>query len=708
MVNAHMPPPDTNAGNEFNYAVWTPGTEVTITSVPWNSDYRDIVNFDSQSKLDAYIDHRANQNGTGHVIDNMTYARFGVPVRLPIPFNDAMNYNYLRVRNDAMPISGDFQRTYYYFINEVRFVAPGTTELVIQLDVWQTFFNHVQFGNCYVERGHIGIANEFQMTDGGKAYLVTPEGLDIGAEYQIQKNYTHKLSSARSGTPDFHIMVVTTVAFDKPYGTVDDPKLNSATGSEMENLPNGAEIYIFDTVSDFKTFLDDVADKPWITQGIISVQAIPDEFNIPGPTLTIAGVGVKRAGAGTIPGKTIFPAEGWQDDAKALLPTRYRHLSKFLVYPYMVIELTTYNGQPLILKPEAWGSDGGIVMLPHFAPPGARLVIYPFRYNSGKQEATFQGNYPFNDGGEFLDFATGISDFPMFSVVNNGYMSFMASNRNGIAYQHQTADWSQQRTQAGIENSYNQASRNMSAAQQQTSLGIRTGNAQTALANDTAAFGAAQSAVNGVAGGIMSGNPLGIVGGAMSAANAGVSLAIGNNQRNQANTISGNAAQGSQNISNATAGYMRDSNRDYAMFASQGDYSNAIAGINAKIQDAKLTQPTTSGQIGGDAFNLAQYQWGVDIKLKMLQQGVVNSIGEFWLRYGYAINRFHKMDSLMVMSRFTYWKMRETYLISTRCPEIFKQAIRGIFEKGVTVWKNPDDIGTVDIGDNSPLEGVRL
>ena len=31
-----------------------------------------------------------------------------------------------------------------------------------------------------------------------------------------------------------------------------------------------------------------------------------------------------------------------------------------------------------------------------------------------------------------------------------------------------------------------------------------------------------------------------------------------------------------------------------------------------------------------------------------------------------------------------------------------------IFEKGVTVWSDPLDINTLDIGDNKPLEGVPL
>jgi hypothetical protein len=42
------------------------------------------------------------------------------------------------------------------------------------------------------------------------------------------------------------------------------------------------------------------------------------------------------------------------------------------------------------------------------------------------------------------------------------------------------------------------------------------------------------------------------------------------------------------------------------------------------------------------------------------------------------------------------------------CPESFKQTLRGIFEKGVTVWNNPADMGNIDIGTNTPRTGVTL
>jgi hypothetical protein len=60
------------------------------------------------------------------------------------------------------------------------------------------------------------------------------------------------------------------------------------------------------------------------------------------------------------------------------------------------------------------------------------------------------------------------------------------------------------------------------------------------------------------------------------------------------------------------------------------------------------------------------------------------------------------------MSKFTYWKLSETYISAANMPESFKQTIRGIFEKGVTVWADPTYIGNTDIADNVPLDGIIL
>lgn len=696
-------------GDEFNYAVWTPQTEITLTSVPWNSDYRDIVKFASVAALNTYLDGRDHFKKT-----EMTYHKANQPIRLSIPFNNTYKYNYLRAYNPVQPINGDTARYFYYFITDIVYINPSTTELVLQLDLWQTFGQGVKFGNCYVERGHIGVANDQQNISFGRNYLTVPEGMDIGGEYEISGQWSQEIGSAR-GVENYSVVVVSTVALGDEPGTVDAPKLNTARGSAFENLPNGAEMYLFPSPGRFREFLSAYANKPWITQGIISVQAIPVylRYDIPVIPVTIGGVSFFKVGEGTPKTKTVQVANNWRETARSRLEPRYRHLNKFLTFPYAFFEMTSYNGTPLVIKPESWSSASGeVVEVVHLSQPAPRIMFYPYRYNAANNidgspvvAPEFDGSGVVNDGGEFMDMSTGIYNMPTFSIPNNSYIGFMASSINSRSFQEQSADWSQQKALMGAETSFGQASQGMNLANDLSAQGINAARTQSQITNQATMLSGVQSGVNGALSNLGNRNPLGAVGAVANAA-AGTAISINSNNQSMINSTGLAAGTNASQVNNMQ--YNRDTNWDYAQAAAQGDYSNAIAGINAKVQDAKLMQPSVSGQVGGDAFNLAQYKWGYDLKLKMIQGSARAMIGEFWLRYGYAVSRFIKMpDSLQVMSRFTFWKLKETYITAADCPEAYKQAIRGIFEKGVTVWKNPSDIGSVDIADNAPLTGVR-
>ena len=145
-----------------------------------------------------------------------------------------------------------------------------------------------------------------------------------------------------------------------------------------------------------------------------------------------------------------------------------------------------------------------------------------------------------------------------------------------------------------------------------------------------------------------------------------------------------------------------------ATAVASGDYANTIAGINAKVQDTALTSPSISGNMSGDVLLYAINKWNVWRRYRQIMPAAMRDIGEFWLRYGYYVQRFLKPpESWQTMEHFTFWKMHELYIRSSTCPEEFKLAIKGIFEKGVTVWNDPDDIGVIDYADNNPLPGVR-
>lgn len=730
-------------GGTFNYLMWSPGTQVTLCNVPWNSDYRDIVHFESKAALNTYLTNASN-TGPSINITRMTYARPGQPIRINIPFNAAYKFNYLRVQNNMQPVTGttrkqggveetynDETQVLYYFITDVRYLAPNTTELTVQLDVWQSFSDVVSFGNCYIERGHIGIANQNAFASFGREYLTIPEGLDMGGEYEINGVYEKTIANLRDGDTEPAILVASTTDLTSDPGTVDDPNLRSASGSGWAGLPNGCDMYLFETIADWREFLTHMADMPWVTQGIISVTAIPDFYEKgstgighPDNTSHTAGASnfiklntgssANAAVNAMTTGNDIHNLRSnWRNDIDL---GRYWRLKKFLTYPYTLVELTTYTGNPIILKPESMsGGDIDIVLKFYQSIPSPRVVAIPYRYNAGSGSGVLYdgtlGNI-ISDGGEMYDMQTGIFNMPMFSVINNGYMGYLASNSNTIAYQHSSADWSQNRAMRGADVAAGNAGRSNVNSLRAGQRGLNAMGATTQLANDTAMYKGLQSVGNSTVDGLQAavvGNIPGAINAIQGQVNAGVDYAISTNQRTKQFGIDYGVTSGNVDDAFNTGKANIDSNLEYANYAAKGDYQNAIAGINAKVQDAQMIQPTTSGQVGGDSFQLAMNKWAVYAKVKVIQPAAMAMIGEYWLRYGYAVNRFGMLPSdFQVMSKFTYWKLTETYITSSRCPEMFRQTIRGIFEKGVTVWANANDIGQVDLATNAPKPGVTL
>jgi hypothetical protein len=155
---------------------------------------------------------------------------------------------------------------------------------------------------------------------------------------------------------------------------------------------------------------------------------------------------------------------------------------------------------------------------------------------------------------------------------------------------------------------------------------------------------------------------------------------------------------------------MRDSNRGLADWAARGDYANARASMDAKIQDAQMIPHGMSGQFGGETFNLVNDEMRLTLRVKMVDQAAIAVTGEYWMRFGYPVRRTVRIpNDLRVMSHFSYWRVTEVYLKTAGMPEGFRQALRGIMEKGVTVWTNPEDItGMIDPAVNKPLPGIVL
>lgn len=769
MTNQIVAPPNKyNFGLDFNYSLWTKDTVIDLVNVPWNNDYRDIVSFDESDEnqnIDAYID--SLEPGSVR-IDKMSYVKPNEPVRVNIPINRAIKYNYLRASNPLQPVTpADEVKRYYYFITDVKYVSPNTTELTLQLDVWTTFCNSVDFGTAYVERGHVGIANENNFDNYGRDYLTVPEGFDLGNEYRVIATSRQQVMGAMDWRGNAgqmsHIVVFSTIALNGNYGTASDPRFDSAEGSLIDGVPSGASAYFFRTMAAFRNWLLTVKDKPWITQGIVSITMLPflDRYSNAYSTREFSGLGPAHlSDFRTVPRRATLRSN-WRNHADITnnIPSRYSHLKKFFTYPYMGIELTTWTATPVTLKPEVWANPHAEVMdRLTIMPPYERLEVFPRRYNSDgrtplgfqnmtegqiasaisamESEATVQGMTFYeaygtepttyaerlretgDDFGDYLDIQTQIANFPKGAIVNNAGVAYLAANAHSINYQRESANWSQQRALEAASVGYDQASVGMDTSARLNTIGIDADMATTRVRNETQAGQAIAGTVGGVIGGSVAGGAsaggVGAGAGAMvSGINAATNLInagiqIGANTENLA--IRTTAAQQGLGATLNQQGFIRDTNKNLADWAARGDYANTILGVNAKVQDAAMLQPTVSGQHGGNASNITQGTMEIALRWKMVDSATVKRIGEYWLRYGYAVNlpMTTLPPKMHCMTKFTYWKLSETYMQSSAMPEAFKQTIRGIFEKGVTVWRRPEYIGNTDFADNQAIAGITL
>lgn len=702
-VGIEGPPNQYPAGLEFDYSVWSANTRLDLLNVAWNNDYRDVVRFANKDALNTYIDSKSS---AGITLTQTVYAKPGQDVYLNIPYNRVNRYNYLRASNPLMPIPDDIQKDFYYFILDCEYISPNTTRLRLQLDIWQTYVYDVTFGNCFVERGHIGIANENAFRNYGRDYLTIPEGLDIGGEYL--EMFSKNVDSMHVNNAD--ILAISSTDLRASGTSGGKPILKSAPGGRIQMMPSGASGYVWRTITDFIAWMTTHQDEPWVTQGIMSITMIPDSARYD-PGFTYSHTGSEPSNAPSGPAQTLEHSlwDNWREYAKELLPERYRILEKFLTYPYLVIEFTTYTGSPIILKPESWANDDGLIEeLGAIVPPGQRIVYTPKDYNT----ANIGSNASFERDGDWLNLSVQISNFPTLPIVNNGAIGYLAANQNSIAWQKANAEWTQNRALGMAQGGYDIASGAMRTMANLSGTGVNADIAQTANQNRTLG---AQALVNSLAqAGSGIGNALtpggfggsavsGLVNGGATAINAGIQTSA----NDEALAIRNIQAAESLIANQGQSQLVRDTNKSLADWGAKGDYASAIAGINAKVQDAALIQPSTSSQFGGEAFNLINQVRNFAARWKMIDGSAIAQVGEFWLRYGYSIHRFiQPPQDLKVMSKFSYWKMLETYIASANVPEAHKQVLRGMLEKGITVWDDPEDIGQIDVADNMPIGGI--
>lgn len=742
-------------GTQFDYSVWGPGTEVTLCNVPWDSMYRDVYWFDDPSQTISYINSFNAQHGTTTVpIKHLTYCAQGVPVRISMPFSEANTFNYLIVQNSSFPISQKNRATtFFYFIQSVDYVAPETTQLTISLDVWQTYHSLVEFGSAFIERSHCLEYEQKEIIDSGsgnegiifsRMWLKQPESFSLGERHVIYRSWFGNVNNGNvndfNEQFDFVAIIISTVNLNTNFGNKNDPYMQSAVGSDVKtvvphletsnqansvNNVSGATYYMCD-IKDLPKIMDKLSDAPWIAQGILDIYYIPKRLVI-GSQMSgmMSDYGLRHvdevhAGKKVKVAYNFMPnklPEFLKVNANTVGTKNLKRLKRFMKFytsPYMYLEVSFNNGQTISVAPELlsdW-NELNVNMECHILPPSPRIVGYIMGYNTDKRGSTWKTDT------EYVNEAAVIDNFPHLPVVNDQSTIWYASHAHSIAQSRTAASWGLDKSSRAADTSFDATMRGIRAgnAIMQNNLGAQ--NLNTALANTAQMahqqVNSANRAISGIGGAVGTAitDPLkgiGQLGGYVQGqVTSDISTGIDINARNMSNVISQNLTRANQSEQNALTGSNASANRDLAKWAAQGDYQQQIASINASVKDSQITPPSVSGASGGDAFNWVMNGAIIFCKLKMVSTDVIRRQGQFWERYGYACDFFLSSlpDKLKVMDRFSYWKCKDVRIYSSACPQIYVDTLRGILEKGVTVWHSPmrdgEKFGDVSI-DNEPI-----
>lgn len=157
--------------------------------------------------------------------------------------------------------------------------------------------------------------------------------------------------------------------------------------------------------------------------------------------------------------------------------------------------------------------------------------------------------------------------------------------------------------------------------------------------------------------------------------------------RTQANT-SANAATTNANAS-----------AQVARANAQRDYNTAYSSVTNQIKGAAIRPPLVSGAYSnGETTStrpLAAFATVVTQHPAHIAQA-----GDNFLRYGYRLNQIIDFNGFTVMPKFSYWECSDMWLYSSSIPDAYMDMLRMLLFGGVTVWKNPADIGTTTITGN--------
>ena len=716
-----------------------------------------VVDFGSESARDAWFD--ALEEGAECRRFQTKYRRFHSTdvIQVPIPATSLGEFNYIEVKyypepgigNELDNTSSDPIERWYYFVRKINRRASNTSECEIMLDTWQTCLYRIEIPYMFLQRGHWAVANSdvgayLSNPANNSEYLLTPD-VSFGEISRVTKTgkavFNDDVMACFATTGD--------VGASATWGSIGSADwqtpasynalIQGATGPSAFCIePENLRSFLNNIESTYPQFAQTVQGDFFAPRKLLSLGS---SFQFFGVTAYI--LNPQRANIDLLElTKTAF---GYGED--------YADLAKLYTYPYAAIDLYTEAGDTVRVNIEDTTGTLSIT--------AALQATYPWitidaHYNGlggsgGAGSITFYNaqQHAMSYGGMWYQKLMRW-DVPVYGVVQSaGTANFstywdrqQTLTAAANAQDSEEASANLTATNAAVQASANSAinARSNEAATTDSWLGsqlnialqawnagytLETTAAEIESEQLQAAVGAAAGVVGSVASGAMSGGPIGAVGGLISGAISGgasmanTAIAANLSQTKADATVKNSQEQVSETNTNNTDKVDNQTSANTDNTATTNNAATTVASNSAAVgvanaargyatqssavanqqKQAKLGAPNLYGS-PANGQTATTRPMAAFASIVTQSPAAIAQAGDAFLRYGYRLERAIDFDGFNVMPKFSFWQCSDMWLRSSTVPDAYLDQIRMLLFGGVTVWRNPDDIGNTAITDN--------
>lgn len=682
-------------------------------------------------------------------------------ITLPVPFDVAARYNYIYVHYNIVPNpdepveyeDADGLRDWFWFVREVEFLSPNTTRLHLLNDAWQTFIYDMDIPYMFLERGHAPMfATDID------TYLSNPIAncADLLADdvNYGEADVTASIHEHVWNAQNMHAVFVTTADITKT-GWWDSATDTWVTPTDNGIINQGVLTYynFAVPVNDLALFLSDLDDNmPNFYQTIQAIFfASSDLFTV---SSTHSFIGHTCYLINSFYQTTTIHTLSKTDFA---YPAEYANIAKLYTYPYSYIQLTDEAGNTTDIRIENTNGKIEFESVLSLAYPWINLTGHVSSVGKAvKRNISFTNinarTMPIAGNWAELIYKW---DIPTFGVIQSGersnnynayYDRKQAQRAYTNSYDSEVASADTLVANAALQVAANSANATISNTAADGNLGVsiaansvqqlvgntitqNTADSQVQASEMQAAIGAVGSLASSVPAalaGFAAAGPVGaagaMVGSLIGAATniAGTTVAAGLTQTQAGYAIQSNNLQ--INLSNTSNTQNTDIQKiattdsaDTANDLTTGTTANtaatqianagrtrdtAIGAIENQLKQAALNAPDYIGT-SANGENAAIKPMALFSNVITQNDYAISRAGDDFLRYGYAYNRQWAFNGdWNVAPKFTYWKLSDFWVKGLQVPDMYVDKIRFFLFGGVTVWRDPADIGNVSIYEN--------